>query len=625
MEVPVASTPPEAGELPPKKVAWLHPWELLRTAYNVWLSTIAVEYIDRRETLAALGHIKIPPDGLPPAVLRRGRTIDALCAPDHPETGLWVDFVADIGDSWEATHAVATLLAKREMPVSGHHETVRPADIVVLGGDLVYPTPNRERYRRRMREPFAAALPEYVNGRPPCLFAIPGNHDWYDGLTSFVREFCQGGTLGGWRLMQRRSYFAVKLTSNWWLWGIDIALDTRIDPPQQAYFQRVLNGQSASEGFHRGDNIILCTAKPVWTESSEMPTEAYRNLNHFVYNIVAKHGGHVRVILAGDLHHYSRYENRAGDQMITAGGGGAYITGTHHLPHRVADLCVDPKTINRSAAAVAPTYRLSEFLYPSRSDSRRMALGALLLAFRPANWAFVFVVMGGLYAIFARNLLQAADLVTSRLVDLFWLPLIILVARRDSSVWIMVAIALAAGAVVTATSERSAPRPLTIAWGVLHGFLHLVVAVILTALTVQWSIGWTIFLRLRLFTVLPNDYWPLAEHLIFCLVILMAGGIVGATLVGAYFVVSDFLFRWHTNEVFASQSIINYRNFLRMHIARDGRLTIFPIGLRTVPMKWRLRPNRKPGEPRYEPTDRVLSPHLIEGPIEIARRQPDIN
>ena len=40
--------------------------------------------------------------------------------------------------------------------------------------------------------------------------------------------------------MQRRSYFAVKLTPGWWLWGIDIALDTSIDPPQQAYFLNLL-------------------------------------------------------------------------------------------------------------------------------------------------------------------------------------------------------------------------------------------------------------------------------------------------------------------------------------------------------------------------------------------------
>ena len=619
-----APLPPGAGELPPKKVAWLHPVELLRTGYNVWLSTIAKEYIDRRETLAALGSIKAPDDGLPPAVFTKGQAIDAIYSPEQHHSELRIDFVADIGDSWEATHAVATLMATRELRVRGLAEPLRSAHAVVMGGDLVYPTPSRERYRRKLRSPFAGALPECPNGKPPCLFAIPGNHDWYDGLTSFVREFCQGGTFGGWRMMQRRSYFAVKLMPKWWLWGVDIALDTRIDPPQQAYFLNVLNDRKPpegfeAEGFEAGDNIILCTAKPVWIESSEQPSEAYRNLNHFVRNIVAKHDGHVRVILAGDLHHYSRYENQERDQLITAGGGGAYLTGTHHLPLRVAEVDVDLTSRDRSPAIVT-AYRAAEFPYPSRSDSRRMALGALLLALRPANWPFVFFVMGALYAIFAHNLRQAVtDIETKTLTELFKLPVFLL---DDGDVWLMVAVALAAGALVTASSERSASRFLTISWGLLHGFLHLVLAVILVALAEQWSVETRILEWLPDFgSLLDPRLAEMIREAVFCSVILLAGGILGATLVGIYFVVSDFLFGWHTNEVFASQSIINYRNFLRLHITADGKLlTIFPIGLRTVPRKWRLRLNRRPGEALYEPTDEVLSPHLIEGPIEIKRR-----
>ena len=83
------------------------------------------------------------------------------------------------------------------------------------------------------------------------LLAIPGNHDWYDGLTNFVREFCQGGTIGGWYLAQRRSYFAVRLTDGWWLWGIDIPFVSRIDPSQLDYFQRL----AASREFRHGDRV----------------------------------------------------------------------------------------------------------------------------------------------------------------------------------------------------------------------------------------------------------------------------------------------------------------------------------------------------------------------------------
>ena len=57
----------------------------------------------------------------------------------------------------------------------------------------------------------------------------------------------------------------------------------------------------------------------------------------------------------------------------------------------------------------------------------------------------------------------------------------------------------------------------------------------------------------------------------------------------------------------------------RLHIDREGGLTIFPIGLKTVPKRWRVV--RHPvGRPTFEPTDRPLVPHLIEEPIRI---EPD--
>ena len=95
--------------------------------------------------------------------------------------------------------------------------------------------------------------------------------------------------------------------------------------------------------------------------------------------------------------------------------------------------------------------------------------------------------------------------------------------------------------------------------------------------------------------------------------------------------VSDRLFGWHRNDVFAVQSIVDYRNFLRMRIEKDGWLTIFPIGLARVPRQWRARVTMEPSEedasaeqarPLYEPGDYELLPHLIEAPIRVP---PDPN
>ena len=150
--------PRAAGQLPPRKVAWLNPLQLLRTGYHVWLVSAATGIIDRREMLAALDRRSAAREDHSESVLIAGTHTDAVLADEkqYDVDGLWLDFLADVGDSWEATYAVASLLvdphlrdkfpesARRDLP-----EKFGPAHIVVLGGDLVYPMGSRDAYRRR--------------------------------------------------------------------------------------------------------------------------------------------------------------------------------------------------------------------------------------------------------------------------------------------------------------------------------------------------------------------------------------------------------------------------------------------------------------------------------------------
>jgi calcineurin-like phosphoesterase family protein len=573
--------PLDRRQLPPRKVAWLLPSQLLRTAYHVWLSSTASEFLDRREVLAALD-----PD----------KEVHAL-RPRRNGDGVWVDFVADIGDSWEATHAVASLLAEKELQVEGHGKLLRYADILVLGGDLVYPTPTRTRYRDRMRVPLGAALPQADCVFERDLYAIPGNHDWYDGLTNFVREFCQRGYLGGWQLHQRRSYFAVKLMPHWWLWGIDIALDTRIDPAQQSYFLDILqnkNGQAPNhQPFDRGDNIILCTAKPSWLHGSRYSDDACHNLAYFVKEVIEPHNGRVPLLLAGDLHHYSRYESPRGEQMIIAGGGGAYLMGTHNLPREVPPLQSPPPLLDdpRDTAMC----RAAEFPYPSHADSRRLALRALRLAFRPANWVFCLIV-GMIYLLLMRFGPSIPELTWQTLRTLLTAP------PPRPFVWLASSV-LVVSAVFCVIANPNKRFVLTAAWGIAHGLAHVVLALVLS-----WLVA--------------GQHWldvsgPM--RLLAAAGVLVLGGLAGGTLIGLYLIVSDRFLGWHHNEVFAVTSIIDYRNFVRLHLAPDGsHVDLYAIGMRRVPRKWRSRIDRlSQSDGYYEPVDDTLRPHLIEGPITV--------
>ena len=58
----------------------------------------------------------------------------------------------------------------------------------------------------------------------------------------------------------------------------------------------------------------------------------------------------------------------------------------------------------------------------------------------------------------------------------------------------------------------------------------------------------------------------------------------------------------HANEIFAGQAIEGYKNFLRLHVGRDGTLTIHPLKVQRVCSKWDVY--RRPHEdarPAFEP------------------------
>ncbi len=237
-------------------VSWLDPRGLLLTGIKTVEAAMFGAYADRREVIAALN-----PDDSKVKEPTYNYAIENLCDGANPAgtrsvDEVWFDFIADTGDGWNATYSIAYLSCAKTLRVLPPLEglTVPSSEFpielprgrfVILGGDQVYPTASPERYKTRLEDPFFAARPEHAQPkddreRKPAdvdVYALPGNHDWYDGLTSFIRLFCQGRIIGCWQTWQTRSYFAIKLPHDWWIWGIDVQLESDIDGPQVEYFR----------------------------------------------------------------------------------------------------------------------------------------------------------------------------------------------------------------------------------------------------------------------------------------------------------------------------------------------------------------------------------------------------
>jgi hypothetical protein len=557
---PTGLDPQQMGFTPRRAVPWLSPGLLVGTAVRVLLSDLFGAYLDKRELQ----------DALP------SRIDDERPIPGSDEGELWVDYVADTGDGFNATYSVAYLLAQSMLAVEGLE--MPRGEVLVLGGDQVYPTASGQQYEDRFKGPFRAALPQApADGPAPRLYAVPGNHDWYDGLTAFLRLFVRArdGRIGGWQTRQSRSYFAVQLPHRWWLLGFDVQSGAYIDDPQLRYFRQV------AEQFRPGDRVILCPPAPSWVEAVD-DRHAYDSIDYFMRTVIAPTGAEVKLMISGDLHHYARY-SAPGRELITAGGGGAYLFPTHDLPKEIE---VPPsRSLARKASPIKP-YRLVK-TYPDRASSRAMSLGAFwrIPLRNPAFLAFLGVLQLLTMLAFA-NTAQQVSGSEQRLVSI---PAAFMIALNFVGTIFM--------AMPHSSGQR---RPKHWALGFVHGLAFNGLALLGTWVWLQlpfFHLAWP--LPLAMATVFYLPFASLAAGEILALYLLVAGR-----------------FGVNINELFAGQGITGYKGFLKLHFGRDGSLTIYPIGVARTAQRWRAAPEAPADHPWFEPVE-PLPLHLIEAPIRI--------
>jgi hypothetical protein len=317
-------------------------------------------------------------------------------------------------------------------------------------------------------------------------------------------------------------------------------------------------------------------------QAAEKPS-LYDTTDYFVRKIIAPAGAEVALMLSGDMHHYARYSGAAtagsepgGRQLITFGGGGAYLSATHELPKRIN---VPPKeTIIRQASA-RQDYKLAK-TYPSRMRSRALSSGVLTRL--PArNWGFL-VLLGVLQTL----LLLALDTADR---DILTVPSFVMAATV-----IGLTMFFAAGL----TTGRRTARHYVL--GVAHGAVQIGVGVV----------------GLMVWQSLPMHglRWPLPA-LVAAVTYGPVAALVATEVVALYLLVAGRL-GVNLNELFAGQGIGGYKGFLRLHIGPDGSLTVYAIGIDETCKQWRAAPAAPAHAPWIEPV-RPLRPHLIEPPIRI--------
>jgi hypothetical protein len=542
----------------------------------------------------------------------------------------WLDFCADTGDGWRPTHAVARLLAQLQPAPSPQGELpagpLLQGRVLIFGGDQVYPTASKEDYQAKLRAPFDDANLRETAARKwndRFVFALPGNHDWYDGLTAFTHLFCNrhpdrigsaaspGRNVCGRETRQTRSYFALKLPHNWWLCAWDVQLDGYVDQAQISFFEYV-----AQEIMDQGSNVLLCVGQPVWAYCRDGVIPEFRN---FAFASLIVSGGfprldrskptrhhNVRLVLTGDAHHYAHFIERGSTRdavvhYLTCGQGGAFLHPTHWLAdtkinvawhaarplvpaapltlpdgtqlwQREFELVKDDRTRQESPNAV----------FPDRKTSARLAWRNLLFAVINPRFALFVATL----ALFSAWLLHFGSLVLhTTLADLRALPtdqaMRAFVELLLVTPWPALVIAGIVAAFIYFADHRNWRLRAPI--GAAHALAH-----VLTFLIVLFV------LARHLPKSLASDHWIVVITALLC-------GLVNPTIMGCYLLIALNGFHIHWNEAFTSLRIENYKGFLRLKIDRDGNLTVYPIVIEQVPAS----------------DDAALRPRLVERPIEL--------
>ena len=581
---------------------WFDPAQLIRTGIRVFISTIFGQFADKREALAAANFI---PDG---------EFDPSFNYSEKAEDGeFWFDYMADTGDGWTPTFAVAGRLAEDSLQPEGAGEALKRGRLLVLGGDEVYPTASREEYDNRFLYPFDEAFqpeggePAWPAGARPDLYAVPGNHDWYDGLRSFFHLFCRrtlkpdgevgvdrpGTVIGGRQTWQTRSYFALKLPGNWWLWGTDSQLEGYIDQPQIDYFQYVAN-----QWMDRDSNLILCVGTPDWECVDVTAPETNFSTFSYLERLAGLTPGktiRLRLVLSGDSHHYSRYQEasteREGEEgrpskidYVVWGGGGATLHPTHHLwEERRFCFAYPPPGVpydagrkgydRRFVLATKAGTENEKALYPSKSVSCWMTFGTLLFPFQ--NWKFP-LFLTPFYLLFiwlldfnaqvsARKRLPEI-LVEGGLGDAiqaYW-------SLAFGSPWPVALLGLAwAGYYYLADVKNTLGRLLM---GGIHALLHAAAVTVVTCLVIDWTAGLWEY----------EEWWKRFGGIGFSMLLAsLLSAWASGFVIGIYFTFSLVALKRHWAEAYPAMRLTLYKGFLRMKIDKDGGLTVYPIGLRS--------------------------------------------
>ncbi|MFY9469635.1 MAG: metallophosphoesterase [Solirubrobacterales bacterium] len=361
--------------VPLRRFSWLSPAILWQSRNNVLASISGDPTEAARRAWVTAQRMRLSAAGEPPAVtddftIDRSDLADFSCV-----------VMGDTGEGDVSQYAT----------VPGFLAAAHDTAFTVIASDVVYPAGDVNEYIGKFFVPYA----EY----PHPIYAVPGNHDWLDGLAGFMRHFCDAPpppdklqpprhgrrprlAMSVHRLFWRRAgalasetlheaetlrgaarasgprppnmYFCID-TPHLRIVCIDTGILGRLDFEQGQWLRRVSAGDKPK---------LLISGKPIYNGAGVsprriLPADGGDAATGYVLDVVNDAANNFVAVISGDVHNYQRHPVRLPDgrvvQFVVSGAAGAFMTATHQIPR--IDL---PGVRERDVV-----------LYPTRGDSLR--------------------------------------------------------------------------------------------------------------------------------------------------------------------------------------------------------------------------------------------------------------
>lgn len=370
-------------------VAWLFGRQLIRSVKGMLLYSAFGSKLDPRDWMTARPASFDPND---PTTLVEGLDADVLSTRIENNDGFWFDYISDTGDGMRATYSIAYLCLSDIAVPSRDPAALKAGDpalpiikdraagpavlprgeFLFVGGDTAYHASDYMTLITRIYQTFNWAYQDLENDEgidknapPRPIYGIPGNHDYYDQLDGFRRQFHRPVLwesrppapasqekppyfedyetaqlrLRGFYRTQASSYVALRLPFRWWLWGLDTETG-QIDDRQKKFFRQFCRPERAGGEDMRDDfvvppdRLIVATCSPTTTFGKLASPQDFKSADAFgqlgieqpflpddlekskrpdgTYDLSVTGDERLkskqcRLDISGDVHHYARY------------------------------------------------------------------------------------------------------------------------------------------------------------------------------------------------------------------------------------------------------------------------------------------------------------------------------